>query len=258
MECKEVEWAAFLFNVMGEDESYITRLDEVQKGIKDKQTLDDTVTGEIINFLNEWRSRANRKKVHDGIKEWYKEKGKQLDALPPSLLGADFEDDNTAGSVKDIYRAIIEKDGIGDTIASKVLHIIKPDFFVPWDSLIKEFYNCKINKADNKQISSDERYLYFLKEMQRETISLIKQNENFIKELNSKVIGLYKGNLQQAERTKEKLCESRESTKKKIYEYNKMIEFMENRGKTMPKYLDEYNWITITNSVKVPPKWHPD
>ena len=258
MECKDVEWAAFLFNAIGEDESYIIRLDEVQKGIKGKQTLDDTVLCEIINFLNEWRSRANRKNVHNGIKEWYKEKSNQLDTLPPSLLGADFEDNNTAGSIKDIYRAIIKKDYIGDTIASKVLHIIKPDFFVPWDSVIKEWYNPQINPADNKKIDSAEQYLYFLKEMQKDAKSLIKQNEMFIKELNSKVLDLYKGNLEQAENNKLKLSGAWESMKKNIDDYNKMIKFMENPGKTMAKYLDEYNWITITNAVKVKPEWYPD
>ena len=258
MECKDVEWAAFLFNAIGEDESYIIRLVEVQKGIKAEQNLDDNVLNEIIKFLNEWRSRGNKEKVKEGIKEWYKEKSNHLDSLPTSLLDADFGDDNTAGSIKDIYRAMIEKDCIGDTIASKVLHIIKPDFFVPWDSVIKEWYNPQINQFDNKKIDSAEQYLYFLKEMQKDAKSLIKQNEMFIKELNSNVLDLYKGNLEQAENNKLKLSGGGESMKKNINDYNKMIKFMENPGKTMAKYLDEYNWITITNAVKAPPKWHPD
>ncbi len=258
MECKDVEWAAFLFNAIGEDESYIIRLVEVQKGIKAEQNLDDNVLNEIIKFLNEWRSRGNKEKVKEGIKEWYKEKSNHLDSLPTSLLDADFGDDNTAGSIKDIYRAMIEKDCIGDTIASKVLHIIKPDFFVPWDSVIKQFYSCKMNQVDNKKIDQDEKYLYFLKEMQEEAKSLIKQNENFISELNSRVLDLYKGNLKQAELNKEKLCESGESMKKNIDNYNEMIKYMETTGKTMAKYLDEYNWITITKAVNAKPGWHPD
>lgn len=27
--------------------------------------------------------------------------------------------------------------------------------------------------------------------------------------------------------------------------------------KTMAKYLDEYNWVTITKKAPVPPSWHP-
>jgi len=27
--------------------------------------------------------------------------------------------------------------------------------------------------------------------------------------------------------------------------------------KTMAKYLDEYNWVTITHGVQIPPHWHP-
>jgi hypothetical protein len=25
----------------------------------------------------------------------------------------------------------------------------------------------------------------------------------------------------------------------------------------LAKFIDEYNWITITNKIEVPPKWHP-
>ena len=48
MECKDVEWAAFLFNAIGEDEEYIIKLDEVQGGIKGKQSLDN---GSAANLL---------------------------------------------------------------------------------------------------------------------------------------------------------------------------------------------------------------
>ena len=30
-----------------------------------------------------------------------------------------------------------------------------------------------------------------------------------------------------------------------------------NHSKTMAKYLDEYNWVTITNEIQVPPSWYP-
>ena len=138
------------------------------------------------------------------------------------------------------------------------MHIIKPKLFVPWDSVIKEFYNCQIDQANNKKIDPDEQYLCFLKEMQEEAKSLIKQNGNFLKELNSRVLELYKGNLQQAESNKSKLCDSGESMEHKIHDYNEMIKFMEETGKRITKYLDEYNWITITNAVNVKPGWLPD
>jgi|GEM_PF-4017357 len=28
-------------------------------------------------------------------------------------------------------------------------------------------------------------------------------------------------------------------------------------SKTAAKFVDEYNWVVITNKVKVPPAWHP-
>ena len=37
-----------------------------------------------------------------------------------------------------------------------------------------------------------------------------------------------------------------------------MVDFMKTAGKTLAKYLDEYNWITITNTVEIRPEWYPD
>ncbi len=256
MECKDVEWAAFLFNAIGEDESYIIRLDKVQGGIKGKQSLDNEVVGKIVNFLNEWRSRANKKVVSQSIKEWYNEMINKLAALPLSL--ADL-DDNNAESIKEIYSSLKHKSGIGDTIASKVLHIIKPHLFVPWDIPIKSWYDSQLNNKDYKTMEPAEKYLSFLKKMQEEAKYLLSQNPNFLNDLNSKVLKLYEGNLEQARNNELKLNgNSNKSIKEKIDNYTKMVEFMRTTGKTLAKYLDEYNWITITNNVKIKPEWHPD
>ena len=151
------------------------------------------------------------------------------------------------------------------------MHIIKPELFVPWDSVIKQFYSCKADQVDNKKTDPDEQYLYFLKKMQECAKALIQQNHNFIDELNYKIKKLYEGNLEQARHVAETLHkrksaegnmnseDQKESNKEdNITKYAKMVEFMENSGKTMAKYLDEYNWITITNNVKILPEWHPE
>ena len=149
--------------------------------------------------------------------------------------------------------------GIGNTAASKTLHMLKPDLFVPWDRPIKAWYDSPLNHRDYKKIEAAEKYLAFLKKMQKAAKSLLQQNPNFLNELNLKVLKLYEGNLEQARNNESKLNgDSKKSTKQKIDNYTEMAEFMKNKGKTMAKYLDEYNWITITNNVKIKPEWYPD
>ena len=279
MECKDIEWAAFLFNAIGEDRSYIIKLNNIQKGIKGKQKLDKDVVNEIVDFLNEWGSRAKKDGVcksdkasqeegqeeesrakKDGvckiIKEWYNESSDQLAALPSSL--ADLNDNN-AEIIKEVYRTLGKNHGIGDTIDSKVLHIIKPDLFVPWDIPIKTWYDFQLKHEGDKTMSQEEKYLTFLKKMQKEAESLLQQNSNFLSELNSNVKKLYEGNLEQAKNSEPQLKgPQKKSMKIKIDNYTEMVDFMKNKGKTITKYLDEYNWVTITNAVKIKPEWHPD
>ena len=149
--------------------------------------------------------------------------------------------------------------GIGNTAASKTLHMLNPDLFVPWDRPIKAWYDSQLNHRDYKKIEAAEKYLAFLKKMQKAAKSLLQQNSNFLSELNSKVLRLYEGNLEQAKNSEPQLKgEPKNSMKIKIDNYTKMVDFMKNTGKTITKYLDEYNWITITNAVKIKPEWHPD
>lgn len=256
MECKDIEWAAFLFNAIGEDRSYIIKLNNIQKGIKGKQKLDKDVVNEIVDFLNEWGSRAKKDGVCKIIKEWYNESSDQLAALPSSL--ADLNDNN-AEIIKEVYRTLGKNHGIGDTIDSKVLHIIKPDLFVPWDIPIKTWYDSQLKHEGDKTMSQEEKYLTFLKKMQKEAESLLQQNSNFLSELNSNVKKLYEGNLEQAKNSEPQLKgPQKKSMKIKIDNYTEMVDFMKNKGKTITKYLDEYNWVTITNAVKIKPEWHPD
>ena len=260
MECKDVEWAAFLFNSMGEDWAYIDQLRQLKDNIKkDKQV------GEVIlKFLNKWRSRAPEE-VGGKIEIWYNENHRKLNELSFCLIDADFDDKTTADEIKDIYRSLLGENGngIGDTIASKTLHILKPDLFVPWDGPIKAWYDSQLNQEDDKKTGQEDKYLAFLKKMQKEAKHLVGQKENFLSELNSNVQRLYEGNLEQVNNIK-KTNDKSKSTKtdkksddEKI-DYNVMVNFMKTTGKTLAKYLDEYNWITITNTVKIRPEWHPD
>ena len=45
---------------------------------------------------------------------------------------------------------------------------------------------------------------------------------------------------------------------KHISENNNVKYLNEINGKTLAKFLDEYNWIIYTNRVNLPPKWYPN
>ena len=255
MECKDVEWAAFLFNSMGEDWAYIRQSVEIKNNIGEP----DHIVNEIFKFLNSWRSRR-KSEVKTQIKNWYNENRNRLNDLPRFLVDASLDNETTADKIKDIYRSLLgnKGNGMGDTTASKTLHMLRPDLFVPWDIPIKSWYNSQLNNKDYKTMEPAEKYLVFLKKMQEKAKYLLSQNPNFLSDLNSKVLKLYEGNLEQARNNELKLNgDSKKSTKEKIDNYTKMVEFMRTTGKTLAKYLDEYNWITITNNVKIKPEWRP-
>ena len=254
MECKDVEWAAFLFNAIGEDEEYIKYL----KIIQGKIQIGQKFGSDIVEFLNKWRSRINSD-VKDVIDTWYKENHETLNGLPSSLINAYLDDETIADRIKYIYRSLVEKvKGIGNTTASKTLHMLRPDLFVPWDIPIKTWYDSQLNQEDYKNMKPAEKYLAFLKKMQKEAKSLLQQNSNFLSELNSNVKKLYEGNLEESKNNEPQLKGGpKKSMKIKIDNYTEMINFMKNTGKTITKYLDEYNWVTITNAVKITPYWYP-
>ncbi len=256
MDCRDIEWAAFLFNAMGEDGSYINDLIDVQKKIKDSESKEKSGIGEaVITFLNHWRSRASNN-LKEEIEKWYDQNRDELDNLSFCLPNVHLN--NTKNIIKNLYSSLVRIDGIGDTIASKILHIIKPSLFVPWDIPIRMCYHARKNQENNKQEDTAKEYFIFLEEMQARAISLLQQNMNFLRELNDKVTKLYKGN-SEMQRTNEPKTSSNAGNKEKHEnDCNKIIKFMEHKGKELAKYLDEYNWITITKSVKIPPEWHPD
>ncbi len=272
MECKDIEWAAVLFNAIGEDWAYIDQAIKVKENIEKKESIGAA----ILNFLNRWRSRAPSE-VGEIIQSWYEENHIKLDELSFCLVDADFNDKEKVNKIKNIYRSLLdyksplgkEKNRIGDTIVAKTLHILNPNLFVAWDGPIKAYYVHKMNGQEHKKMEPEEEYLEFLKKMQEYAKNLNQQNRNFVDDLNIKVKRLYQGNLEQAKNVvhhKSKSIKEDINADGKKDNHNKdnrekydiMVEFMKNPGKTMAKYLDEYNWITITNTVKVPPKWHPD
>ena len=234
---KDLEWATFLYNVMGEDLSYLEDLQEVEKSLK-TEGLGEAVVG----FLNHWRMRLSRKTVPAEINNWYKgDTIKRLEELPSSLLELDFNDARAIENITILFTSLDGLTRINDTGASKIMHIIKPNIFVMWDNEIRKHYLKDFRGKNSK--SGPDAYLYFMQKMQEIAIPICKENKNIASDLSMKLKRLYEGNLRNHTEEREKL------------KLTKEIDFLEKKGKSITKFLDEYNWIVITKKKSIPPVW---
>lgn len=235
---KDLEWATFLYNVMGEDKLYFEDLKNVRESLK---------TGDpgnsVVDFLNHWRMRLPSEPVTAEINEWYSgDTVKRLEELPSSLLELDFNDSRTVENITALFTSLDELTKISDTGISKILHIIKPEIFVMWDNEIRKHYLKELQGKNNK--SGPDAYLNFLRQMQEVAISICKENRNIVLELSMKLKRLYKGNLRNYTEGPDKA------------RLTQAIRFLEKVGKPITKFLDEYNWIVITKKISIPPDWN--
>lgn len=236
----DLEWATFLFNAMGEDHAYVRYSIKVMDSAKDGRPGKD-----IVGFLNHWRMRVSTSKIPVEIDKWYNSEGKDyLSSLPDLLQDIDLSGDSAdIGVIYELYNKLDGIDTISDTSVSKILHILRPSLFVMWDNEIRNYYVG--DNRDGIKTYGPEAYIYFLRTMQKFTKELKKQSPEIVSKLNQSLKMLYEGNLEQIKN---------ESEKKDMKEW---IEFLAEKGKPLTKFLDEYNWITITRHVKIPPAWHP-
>lgn len=224
---KAFEWAVFLYNGLGEDEAYIDTMQILPEFLKEADF--SSSSDEIIRFLNKWRSRRG-KESKKGIKEWLENNYTDLKRLNISLK--ELKEDDYS-KLANNFGSLIAKPGIGPTTAAKVLHILKPKLFVAWDIPIAEKY---IGKNDT------EGYVSFLRAMQSFAYKVDKWKLGEAEYLSNEIANLYSQKLSLLEgKPKEQL--------------EKEIEFLRRNGKELPKFLDEYNWVTITNHTVLPPTW---
>lgn len=133
----------------------------------------------------------------------------------------DLDLDGNGDAIKNCYETVVNiGSGFSHTAASKFLHIVNPELFVIWDGPMRKHYRKHYNIAENA-----DGYFEYMKKMQ--------------KGLQQKVLPSFFAT--------NGLCHA---------------EFLSRKlgidpPKTLVKYLDEYNWITITKGVTLPPSWHP-
>ena len=234
---KDLEWATFLYNVMYQDLSYLEDLQEVEKSLNTERP-----GKAVVGFLNNWRMRLSCNIVPDKINNWYNADTKRvLEELPHSLLKIDFNKAHTVVNITTLFNSLDKITEINDTGASKILHIIKPNIFVMWDNEIREHYLKDFQGKKNK--AGSKAYLFFMQKMQEIAIPICKENKNIASDLSMKLKRLYEGNLRNYTKESEKL------------KLTKEIDFLGKKGKSITKFLDEYNWIVITKKISIPPVW---
>lgn len=115
----------------------------------------------------------------------------------------------------------------GATAATKFLHVLQPHLFVMWDKPILACYHLRDRQIDD----SGAGYLKFHERMRDIVLAV---DHGFTTAAVSPLPG---AGMQ--------------------FEQYLSVHLNYAPAKSAAKFVDEYNWVTITNQVSVPPAWHP-
>lgn len=239
----EFAWAAFLYGAIGGDRDYqaLMRNTEFLQRLRSKpDEIGRTEIRErvIEGFLNRWRCRLpNNPESGEAILTSLRILQPHIRVLSPlDIETVDFKQNLsvaghqlTAGdAIAMCYQRL--KDSVyrlGDTATSKLLHILQPHLFVMRDRPILAHYRRK----DQRVRDSGAGYVAYLRVMQCIGAQVSQSFQHAVHRL------------------------SPEPSQEPAAYLSEQMGY--DPPKTMAKYLDEYNWVTITNGVEVPPPWHP-
>lgn len=223
----EFEWTAFIYWAVsyGGNQDYVPLMTNTPFLKRLKENPDelsaDEIRDKIIDFLNRWKCR-----ISNDSAETVKEKLVETRPLTQSLSDKRLFDVNDSlkssktGMMK-LYEKFDSIPHFGATATSKILHIINPDLFVMWDqNILKHYHHKNLLISDSAQ--GYVAFLSLMSEMGREV-----------------TLDFHKSHPQSSPEVY--LCE------KLGY----------NLQKSLAKFIDEYNWITITKGIAVPPNWWP-
>jgi len=239
----EFAWAAFLYGSIGGDRDYQALMQQTQF-LNDLRTNPTHLQTEQIQeqlierFLNRWKCRVwNRPETARAIVRTLERLRFHLDALKDlEITTVGFDEaiavDNDSTRVSEIiehcYNTVASIGfNFGPTASSKLLHILQPGLFVMWDKDIVERFKGKNENVSN----SGKGYRAFLELMQQTGKEV--SRSFYASDLNP-------------------LPKPDDDPVRYL-----SVQLGYDPPKTMAKYLDEYNWVTITNMVRVPPAWHP-
>jgi len=244
---EEFAWAIFYNGVIGKDitgESDYLNLMRRTRFLQALRTKPNSlqvneIQGIIIKgFLNRWRCRVeNNRNSANSIQRTLQNLVPYLRTLNNlSIQSIQFNNPVIASNNNTTIGQVIEHcytqvrnigHNFGPTATSKLLHILQPNLIVMWDNAILKRY-----RNINRQISDSGRgYVAYLQTMKRLANDI---NANFQNSI---------------------LTPPAQPGQGPADYLNARMGY--NPPKTMARYLDEYNWVTITYGLQGPPAWHP-
>jgi hypothetical protein len=170
-----------------------------------------------IDFLNRWGNCRMAKQKRRKLRIALERLPRSIRSLPS--LEADQDLDSEAERLVIKCYSVL-RNVVGPTAVSKILHLTNPRFFVMWDEAIREDARLRaVNTADG--------YLEFLNKMRSVGKCVVEDfRVSYSDEKKGPAIFL----------------------SKKLGLHPPL---------SLAKFIDEYNWITVTRQAEVPPKWHP-
>lgn len=175
----------------------------------------------IKGFLLKWGCRplqASDDLAQKIIQSTFKIRGFLKQLNGKKLINLDL--DKKEHSIKKSYETVISiGNGFSHTATSKFLHVLNPELFVIWDGPMRKHY-----KKHAGIPASPDGYFEYMKKMQE---ALLKVSKSFPAKNGS--------------------CPAKFISRKLGIK----------NPKTLVKFLDEYNWISITRKVNLPLTWHP-
>lgn len=233
----EFSWACFLFHVWNSNDGYIELM--TNQGFTNRMwTRNPQLDGEsgdyvarcVVQFLGKYACHTpNSDELVAALTNECRNSTADLQGLfGRTIDGFNFDEQVDNRTVREVTEHLYDRfdavPHIGPTATGKLLHALRPRLFVMWDEDIRDHYS----REGPPIAQNTQGYCAFLGRM-REVAAAV--NEAF-----------------------EETGHAHEGGPARYLS----VELGIDPPKTLAKYIDEYNWVSITKGVRVPPAWHPD
>lgn len=237
-------WSCFLYGGIGGDQDYqhimkntalLQQLRQAPQSISNRDFQDKVIS----RFLNKWKCRTpNNPRAASIIKNQLIQLHPYVQAISKLTIRDSFASSvtvpshgqQTLGQIIDHSYSTLKgcTNRFGPTATSKLLHVLLPEVFVMWDGPIIDNYR-KIDKT----ISESSRGYHCFHERMRNLI--LNVDQSFASSQSNPI-----------------------ASAGQSFDNYLSTQLKYTPAKPAAKFVDEFNWITITKNVSVPPNWHPE
>jgi hypothetical protein len=223
----DLAWGAFMYWVssyggnIGGDQAYV-ELFKAQDFLRELRQSPEIVSSAsireyLIRFLNQWRcqladSEDMAERIRGGI-IGITEMLHRFDTM--TLLGVDMHAHKSL--VRQIATKLDDIHGLGPTSTAKILHVLNPAVFIPWDQPVrKEFGERSRSWWYDDFLVWAQKVAHHVRDDFKEEFSPDDEPEAYL---------------------------------------SRKLDY--SPPKTLAKFIDEFFWIKVTKGIHIPPPWHP-